>query len=246
MPTRSPRCFKDNRAEVHMHGGNTPWISDGTPHQWITPADEATPWPQGVSVRNVPDMADPGPGAQTFYYTNQQSARLMFYHDHSWGITRLNVYAGEAAGYVLRDDAEQKLIDDGIIPGPAEELPLIVQDRTFVPDDDQLAAQDPTWDKARWGGFGNLWYHHVYMPAQNPGDPGGMSGFGRWMYGPWFWPPADAKYPPIPNPYYGKDPEGLDNVRGTADDFPAIWPRRATWTTQPRGSTRPIRSASRS
>jgi hypothetical protein len=30
----------------------------------------------------------------TFYYTNQQSARLMFYHDHAWGITRLNVYAG--------------------------------------------------------------------------------------------------------------------------------------------------------
>ncbi len=57
------------------------------------------------------------------------------------------------------------------------------------------------------------------MPAQNPGDPGGMSGYGRWMYGPWFWPPADAKYPPIPNPYYGKDPEGPDDIRGTADDF---------------------------
>ena len=34
----------------------TPWISDGTPHQWITPANETTPWPQGVSVQNVPDM----------------------------------------------------------------------------------------------------------------------------------------------------------------------------------------------
>ena len=32
----------------------------------------------------------------TFFYTNQQSARLMFYHDHAYGITRLNVYAGEA------------------------------------------------------------------------------------------------------------------------------------------------------
>ena len=224
-------CFKDDRAEVHLHGGNTPWISDGTPHQWITPANEDTPWPQGVSVKDVPDMIGTGrpagvpdcgaadDGCQTFYYTNQQSARLMFYHDHSWGITRLNVYAGEAAGYVLRDAVEQQLIDSGIIPGPAEELPLIVQDRTFVPDDAQLAAQDPTWDQARWGGHGNLWYHHVYMPAQNPGDPGGMSGFGRWMYGPWFWPPADAKYPPIPNPYYGKDPEGPDDVRGTGDDF---------------------------
>ena len=29
-----------------------------------------------------------------------------------------------------------------------------------------------------------------------------MSAFGRWMYSPWFWPPQDAKYDPIPNPYY--------------------------------------------
>ena len=79
----------------------------------------------------------------------------------------------------------------------------MIQDRTFVPQDEQLAQQDPTWDKTRWGGYGNLWYHHVYMPAQNPGDPSGMSAFGRWMYGPWFWPPAgDTKHGPIANPYY--------------------------------------------
>ena len=41
--------------------------------------------------------------ARRSIYTNQQSARLMFYHDHSWGITRLNVYAGEAAGYLITD-----------------------------------------------------------------------------------------------------------------------------------------------
>ena len=35
-------CFKDNRATLHLHGGTTPWISDGTPHQWITPAGENT------------------------------------------------------------------------------------------------------------------------------------------------------------------------------------------------------------
>ena len=64
-------------------------------------------------------------------------------------------------------------------------------------------GQDPTWDSPRWGGQGSLWYHHVYMPAQNPGDASGMSAYGRWMYGPWFWPPATGtKYGPIPNPYY--------------------------------------------
>ena len=201
-------CYKDNRATLHLHGGITPWISDGTPQQWITPANENTAYPQGVSVEFVPDMVNiPGvpdctsetDGCMTFYYTNQQSARLMFYHDHSWGITRLNVYAGGAAGYMITDPTEQRLIDTNVIP--ADQIPLIIQDRTFVPGADQLAATDPTWDASRWGGESNLWYHHVYMPAQNPGDPGGMSAFGRWMYGPWLLPPAgDAVNGPIDNP----------------------------------------------
>ena len=223
---KSDMCFKDNRATLHLHGGVTPWISDGTPHQWITPAKESTPWPEGVSVENVPDMdgctaADDG--CQTFYYTNQQSARLMFYHDHAWGITRLNVYAGEAAGYLISDNTEKALINSGTIPGVADTIPLVIQDRTFVPDAAQLASQDPTWDTARWGGYGNFWYHHVYMPAQNPGDPSGMSAFGRWMYGPWFWPPAvDTVHGPIANPYYNMDPKGPDGIPGTADDWTSV------------------------
>ena len=89
------------------------------------PCQRDNRWPEGVSVEAVPDMAPSlgvpdcsaaTDGCMTFYYTNQQSARLMFYHDHSWGITRLNVYAGEAAGYIITDATEQKLINDGIIP----------------------------------------------------------------------------------------------------------------------------------
>ena len=128
----------------------------------------------------------------TFYYTNQQSARLMFYHDHAWGITRLNVYAGEAAPYIIQDATEQALVADLIIPGAAETIPLVVQDKTFVPNDAQLALQDETWDTTRWGGEGSLWVPHVYSPAQNPGDASGVNEFGRWAYGPWFWPPTTA------------------------------------------------------
>ena len=76
----------------------------------------------------------------TFFYTNQQSARLMFYHDHAWGTTRLNVYAGEAAGYLITDDTEKKLVANGTIP--ADQIPLVVQDRTFVPPDAQLYDVD--------------------------------------------------------------------------------------------------------
>ncbi len=83
-------------------------------------------------------MDVPDDGIQTFYYTNQQSARLLFYHDHAWGITRLNVYVGEAAGYLISDAKEQSLIAGGIIPGPADTIPLVVQERTFVPQDTQL------------------------------------------------------------------------------------------------------------
>lgn len=197
--------YTQNRAAIHLHGGITPWISDGTPHQWITPAGEDTVYPEGVSVRNVPDMPDPGDGSVTLFYTNQQSARLLWYHDHAYGITRLNVYVGMAAPYELTDDVEKRLVADGIIPGPAETIPLIVQDKTFV-DAETIGMTDPTWN---WGSTppvphtGDLWMPHVYVPAQNPADPGGMNATGRWHYGPWFWPPTtDITYPPIPNPYY--------------------------------------------
>jgi FtsP/CotA-like multicopper oxidase with cupredoxin domain len=201
--------FTQNRATLHLHGGRTPWISDGTPHQWITPAGEDTPYPKGVSVSNVPDMPDPGDGSMTFFYTNQQSARLLFYHDHSFGITRLNVYAGEAAGYLIVDDVERQLIADGIVP--ADQIPLIIQDKTFV-DAATVRQTDPTWnwgtgapdqDGVRPPVTGDLWYPHVYSPAQNPYDLGGVNAFGRWHYGPWFWPPTtNITHPPIPNPYY--------------------------------------------
>jgi FtsP/CotA-like multicopper oxidase with cupredoxin domain len=195
-------CYTENRATLHLHGGVTPWISDGTPNQWTTPAGESTDYPAGVSVSNVPDMPDPGPGAETFFYTNQQSARLMFYHDHTWGITRLNVYAGEAAPYLLTDATDQALIaPTGALAGLGEGTPLVIEDKTFVPKN--IITTDPTWESAKWGGEGSLWLPHVYMPAQNPGAASGASAMGRWFYGPWFWPPAkDAKYPPIANPYY--------------------------------------------
>ena len=81
----TPMDYTENRADLHLHGGFVTWISDGSPHMWATPANETTPYPEGVSVCNVPDM-DNGyepQGTLTFFYSNQQSARLMFYHDHA-------------------------------------------------------------------------------------------------------------------------------------------------------------------
>lgn len=258
----------DNRTALHMHGGNTPWISDGTPREWIKPAGEVGA-NKGVSTTNVPDMyfvagavvracsttvtsscslpagqsqtklpanatTNPGDGALTFFFTNEQSARLMFYHDHAEGLTRLNVYDGLAAGYILQDDTEQDLVKGTNVSGnnaallqvlpPIEDtIPLVIQEKTFVPDNttpvlnffgpfaSQLSSSDPTW---RWGsgvaatsinpnGTGDLWVPHVYMPNQNPGDISGANSFGRWDYGPWFWPPfTGITHGAVVNPYY--------------------------------------------
>jgi hypothetical protein len=162
--------FTDNRVTIpHLHGGHTPWISDGTTHQWITPAGDPAPalYQKGVSFQNVPDMIGAGKsipapaagdGNATGYYSNQQSARLMFYHDHAYGITRLNVYAGIAAGYLLVDQVEKDLIAGTNVSGvfnsigtPKQILPdqtgldngtglyhygipLVIQDKAFVND----------------------------------------------------------------------------------------------------------------
>ena len=131
--TTGPRC---TCTAASRRGSATARRISGSRRPERTP-----PWPQGVSVKDVPDMNAANvanDGVQTFYYTNQQSARLMFYHDHAWGITRLNVYAGEAAGYLITDETEKELVSTGTIPGAADTIPLVVQDRTFVPQDPQL------------------------------------------------------------------------------------------------------------
>ena len=210
--------YTQNRADIHLHGGDTPWISDGTPHQWITPigeADAANPtslaaefgnpannldpsllphYLRGVSAVNVPDMHDPGPGAVTYYWPNGQSARFLWYHDHTFGATRLNVYAGMFAGYPLIDDTEVALERDGVLPaiGGPRYIPMVMQDRTFVPDD--IALQDARWNTSAWGAPGDMWFPHVYETVQDPAQENNWNAVGRWHYGPWFWPVFPSLY----------------------------------------------------
>ncbi len=228
--------YTQNRATIHLHGGLPPWISDGTAHQWITPASEVghTPYLKGASQQNVPDMTVPPAGSATFYWPNQQSGRLMFYHDHAIGITRLNVYAGEAAGYLLVDPAEENALAAAGVPGTigttpdlAHVVPLVIQDKTFVPAPGTLAATDPLWDTANWGGQGSLWFPHVYMPNQDPTNLTGANPLGRWDYGPWFWPIYTVKSPYPPT--VSHVPEAFMDtplVNGTAYPYYSVQPAK--------------------
>jgi spore coat protein A, manganese oxidase len=145
-----------NRMTVHLHGGLVPWTSDGGPFSWFAPDGS-----HGESFLNP----GPVPGSADYYYPNNQSARLAWYHDHALGITRLNAYAGMASAYIIRDPFESDLIQRKIIP--AREIPLVLQDKSFV---------DGTDDKYVWGGKGDLWYPYQYEANSTPK--------GRWDYGP--------------------------------------------------------------
>ena len=170
-----------NRTCTHLHGGLTPWFSDGTPFQWFTPTGR-----HGSSFMNVPGFPTL-PGSASYYYPNAQSARLVWYHDHAIGLTRLNAYAGIASGYIIIDDFETSLVSSGLLPDLVG-IPLIIQDKSFVPHD--IRKQDPSW---QWGAPGDLWYPHSY--EANVLEGGAENAEGRWDWGPTADIPATTTMP---------------------------------------------------
>ena len=109
---------------VHKHGGYTAPQSDGMPKQSFSP--------DGVHAESYSTL-DPSrvkPNEAIFGYTNHEHSSMLWYHDHGMGLTSVNVYAGLAGLYIVRDRADAKL---GLPQGEFE-VPLILQDRTFHPD----------------------------------------------------------------------------------------------------------------
>ena len=107
------------RVMSHLHGGFVAAASDGNPV--ITPNGFGTDETQHVT------------------YPNEQPATLLWFHDHGLGATRLNVFAGLAAAYIIRDELDTGDEPNPIgIPGGAYEIPLVIQDRQFNPDGTML------------------------------------------------------------------------------------------------------------
>jgi spore coat protein A len=102
------------RAVVHLHGAQALPEHDGYPDAWTTPDGR-----KGSFFK-------PGPS----HFPNAQPASALWYHDHAIGITRLNVYAGLAGFYFIRDEHEAALN----LPSGDYEIPLMLQDRLFLED----------------------------------------------------------------------------------------------------------------
>lgn len=221
--------YAENRCVIHLHGGNTPWNSDGTPNQWVSAKGQNVYYKQGDSVIPVGDMVQPqiGDSIQTYYYTNDQTCRFMWYHDHTLGMTRLQVWLGLVSGYSLSDDVEQSLMNDLDLPDVEYTVPLILEEKVFVPEIPQLQYSDPTWLlhktvaglNPQWGDTDDPWYSHVLVPNQNPNVAAGAHDFGRADYGPWFWPPyTGLLHPPLVDSL-GRSYPAVKNPSGTPETF---------------------------
>jgi len=137
---------------THLHGGHSAQESDGFAEAWYLPAANDVPLDFAAEGTRYEFFQNEffdkwgvtwEPGTATFQYQNDQRAATLWYHDHTLGMTRLNVYAGPAGFYLLRRGPGDLPV--GALPGPAPgvgadpfgrfyEIPLAIQDRSFNAD----------------------------------------------------------------------------------------------------------------
>jgi FtsP/CotA-like multicopper oxidase with cupredoxin domain len=109
---------------THLHGGRSDFQYDGNPEFFYSPDGEVR-GPQWDFV--------PGGFTTTFRYNNAVPAGNLWYHDHALGLTRLNVYAGLAGFYFVRDSFDTGLPDNPLgLPAFPYELAYAIQDRMFT------------------------------------------------------------------------------------------------------------------
>jgi len=145
---------------THVHGAHVTPESDGYPEAWWLP--DASNIPPGYATEGTlvnqygTSTNTPGAGVGSFTYTNDQPSTTLWYHDHTLGMTRNNVYAGPAGFWLIREagGGESGLLA-GTLPGPAptanqgvldlnvpgnpvraavREIPIVIQDRSFNAD----------------------------------------------------------------------------------------------------------------
>ena len=146
---------------THVHGATSVGDeSDGYPEAWFLAAAANIPpsyategsWYQFFARKAAANFGESwGPGFAVAQYPNQGRASTHWYHDHTLGMTRLNVYAGPAGFYLVRGGphGDGAVLDSrsgkqAVFPGPAPrgddpfpsdktyyEFPIVIQDRSF-------------------------------------------------------------------------------------------------------------------
>ena len=147
---------------THVHGAvGVADDSDGYAEAWYLPPANDIPSghaTEGTWYQFFAEKAEEaygvewGPGYATFQYPNENRASTIWYHDHTLGMTRLNVYAGPAGFFIVRGGPDDTVLDSrtglpATLPGPSprendkfppnkpyREIPIAIQDRSFNAD----------------------------------------------------------------------------------------------------------------
>jgi FtsP/CotA-like multicopper oxidase with cupredoxin domain len=97
----------------HLHGAKTEHSSDGWPLEPVGYVGNASTY--GF------------PSSRTYVYPNDQRASMLWFHDHGMDNTAVQVHAGLAGLYFIRDKSDEDIFK--LIGGPGQEIPLVIQDR---------------------------------------------------------------------------------------------------------------------
>ena len=129
LPGYEMYTIKGNGVPIvtHLHGGHSDFEFDGNPEFFWSPDYEIV----------GPQWAPLGGIIKDFVYQNDQPAGNLWYHDHALGLTRLNVYAGLAGFYFVRDENDTGLPGNDLdLPAVPYELAYAIQDRMFTKNGD--------------------------------------------------------------------------------------------------------------
>ncbi len=164
---------------AHVHGGHSDFHVDGNPEFFFSP---------GWGVRG-PQWLD-----KKYLYDNSQPAGTVWYHDHALGITRLNVYAGMAGFYIIRDDDDTGLFGNPLdLPAFPYEAAFAIQDKMFKDNGELFYPAfpgDPFYDDFITGEGA------VLPPGQFPGGgPTGLAEFfgDHMVVNGMIWPKMDVE-----------------------------------------------------
>ena len=149
---------------VHLHGAHDFEDADGYPDAWYLPLAKNIPAGYATVGSSYAKYAAEAhsragvtwrPGMAQTAFDNDQRATSLWYHDHTLGMTRLNIRAGLFGMYNLRGGSTD--LPAGHLPGPPPrrgdkpgtryyEIPLIIQDPSFNADGTQyLPAVNQSW-----------------------------------------------------------------------------------------------------
>jgi FtsP/CotA-like multicopper oxidase with cupredoxin domain len=197
------KLLQHDRTGIHSHGTTVQSQCDGEPFQWFgRNGDNGATFSTRACPDMVPPPNDPTGKPYSFadiYIANDQSSRPLFLHDHTSGLTQINVASGLSMRYLVVDKHYKNAVKNNLLPMKIFSDFLSISDIIVAYQPYMVDRLSPTYEvcKQLYPKLKNKayqWKSNYPAINQNPNSPDGCNGFGRMDYGPFFWPIFPSLY----------------------------------------------------